>query len=212
MLPRFTPFLACFLLGAAVFAVPERSHAEDTADLILSHGVFYPGQPAGRVEGSLAVRGGRILYLGSDTAAARLRGPKTRVIDLAGRAVTPGLIDAHSHLTGLGESLEQVDLGGAAPSAECIRRLREAARALPAGAWVRGRGWDQNRWPEKRFPTHEALSAAVPDHPVWLTRVDGHAALLNARAIELLGIDAGIKDPEGGRFLRDPHESATGAL
>jgi predicted amidohydrolase YtcJ len=216
MLPRFTPFLAGLLLGAAILAVPERSHAqayrEDSADLILSHGVFYPVQPAGRVEGSLAVRGGRILYLGSDTGAARLRGPKTRVIDLAGRAVIPGLIDAHSHLAGLGEALEQVDLGGAATYEEVVRRVREAARGLPAGSWVRGRGWDQNRWPEKRFPTHEALSAAVPDHPVWLTRVDGHAALVNARAMGILGLDAAIKDPTGGRFLRDEAGRPTGVL
>ena len=79
-------------------------YAEDSADLILQHGVFYPVQPPGRVEGSLAVRGGRIVYLGPDAGAARLRGPKTRVIDLAGRTVTPGLIDAHSHLAGLGQA------------------------------------------------------------------------------------------------------------
>jgi predicted amidohydrolase YtcJ len=212
MLPRFAPFLGFVLLGAAVVAAPKLSHAEDTADLILSHGVFYPVQPPGKVEGSLAVRGGRIVYLGADAGAGRLRGPKTRVIDLAGRAVTPGLIDAHSHLAGLGEALEQVDLGGAASFEEVVRRVREAARDLPPGAWVRGRGWDQNRWPEKRFPTHEALSAAVPDHPVWLARVDGHAALVNARAMRSLGIDATIKDPSGGRFLRDEAGRPTGVL
>jgi predicted amidohydrolase YtcJ len=216
MLPRFAPFLGFVLLGAVAFTAPKLSCAEayreDTADLILSHGVFYPVQPPGRVEGSLAVRGGRIVYLGSDAGAGRLRGPKTRVIDLAGRAVTPGLIDAHSHLAGLGEALEQVDLGGAASFEEVVRRVREAARDLPQGAWVRGRGWDQNRWPEKRFPTHEALSAAVPDHPVWLDRVDGHAALVNARAMQVLGIDAAIKDPAGGRFLRDEGGRPTGVL
>src|SRR4051794_25603329 len=142
MLPRFTPFLAGFLLGAAVFATPvcshEEAYQEDSADLILSHGVFYPVQPAGKVEGSLAVRGGRILYLGSDTGAARLRGPKTRVIDLAGRAVTPGLIDAHSHLAGLGEALEQGDLGGAATYEEGVPRACGGGPAPPGGAPGRG--------------------------------------------------------------------------
>jgi len=204
-------FLTLFLCGAAMGA-SRPSHAEDGADLILRHGVFYPVQPAGRVEGSLAVRGGRIVYLGADAGADRLRGPKTRVIDLAGRAVTPGLIDAHSHLGGLGEALQEVDLGGAATYDEVVRRVREAARALPAGSWVRGRGWDQNRWPEKRFPTHEALSAAVPDHPVWLERVDGHAALVNAAAMRVLGLDAATKDPSGGRFLRDEAGRPTGVL
>ncbi|MFP5287880.1 MAG: amidohydrolase, partial [Thermoanaerobaculia bacterium] len=141
-----------------------------------------------------------------------LRGPKTRVIDLAGRAVTPGLIDAHSHLLGLGEALSQVDLVGTASYEEVIRKVREAAARVPAGTWVGGRGWDQNDWPDKRFPTHEALSAAVPDHPVWLDRVDGHAALVNARAMEILGIDAAIQDPSGGRFLRGEDGRPSGVL
>ncbi len=204
-------FLSLSLCGAAMIAA-RPSYAEDGADLILRHGVFYPVQPPGRIEGSLAVRGGRIVYLGSDTGADRLRGPRTRVIELAGRAVTPGLIDAHSHLGGLGEALQEVDLGGAATYEEVVRRVREAAGGLPAGSWVRGRGWDQNRWPEKRFPTHQALSAAVPDHPVWLERVDGHAALVNAAALRILGLDAATRDPSGGRFLRDEAGRPTGVL
>ncbi|HEX3127727.1 MAG TPA: amidohydrolase [Thermoanaerobaculia bacterium] len=198
----------------AVLAV-RPSYAEDTADLILEHGVFYPVQPEAKVTGSLAVRGGRIVYLGPDAGAARFRGPKTRVIDLAGRAVTPGLIDAHSHLAGLGEALSQVDLVGTATYDEVIRRVREAAAKAPAGTWIGGRGWDQNDWPEKEFPTHDALSAAVPDHPVWLTRVDGHAALVNAKAMEVLGIgpSAGdVQDPPGGRFLRDVEGHLTGVM
>ncbi|HEV8581145.1 MAG TPA: amidohydrolase [Thermoanaerobaculia bacterium] len=212
MILRLTPVLGFVLLGMAVAASSRPSFAEDGADLILRHGVFYPVQPAGRVEGSLAVRGGRIAYLGPDAGAEKLRGPRTRVIDLAGRAVTPGLIDAHSHLMGLGRSLQQVDLVGTASYEEVVARVREAARSTPAGSWIGGRGWDQNDWPEKAFPTHAALSAAVPDHPVWLTRVDGHAALLNARAMEILGIDAAIKDPSGGRFLRDAAGRPTGVL
>lgn len=200
------------MLALLLAAAAGPSFAEDTADLILQHGVFYPVQPAPRVEGSLAVRGGRIVYLGPDAGAERLRGPRTRVIDLAGRTVTPGLIDAHSHLLGLGQALAEVDLTGATSYDEVIRRVREAAARVPAGTWVRGRGWDQNLWPGQQFPTHQALSAAVPGHPVWLTRVDGHAAVVNARAMEILKIDAAIKDPSGGRFLRDASGRPTGVM
>ncbi|MEA2560476.1 MAG: hypothetical protein QOH06_1980 [Acidobacteriota bacterium] len=200
------------LLGLAVLATVRPSLAEDSADLILEHGVFYPVQPAGRVEGSLAVRGSRIVYLGPDAGAARFRGSKTQVIDLAGRTVTPGLIDAHSHLAGLGGALEQVDLTAAPTYGEIIRRVREAAAKVPKGTWVRGRGWDQNLWPEKEFPTHDALSAAVPDHPVWLTRVDGHAALVNANAMKILQLGPEIQDPSGGRFLRDVEGHPTGVM
>jgi predicted amidohydrolase YtcJ len=209
---RLTPVLWVVLLGLAAAASPGPSFAEDGADLILRHGVFYPVQPPGQVEGSLAVRGGRIVYLGPDAGAEPLRGPRTRVIDLAGRAVTPGLIDAHSHLAGLGQALQQVDLVGTASFEEVVGRVREAASHVPPGTWVGGRGWDQNDWPEKRFPAHDALSAAVPDHPVWLTRIDGHAALLNARAMEILGIGATVQDPAGGRFLRDAAGRPTGVL
>ena len=212
MTSRRTIVSSFLLLAAAVLAGVRPSLAEDSADLILWHGVFYPVEPPGRVEGSLAVRGGRIVYLGDDDGAERLRGPQTRRIDLAGRAVTPGLIDAHSHLGGLGQALQQVDLTGAATYDEVVRRVREAAGRAPAGTWVRGRGWDQNRWPDKRFPTHEALSAAVPDHPVWLTRVDGHAALVNARAMAILKLDASTQDPAGGRFLRDAAGRPTGVM
>jgi predicted amidohydrolase YtcJ len=210
-----------FALAGALLATVRPSPAEDGADLILVHGVFYPVAHPGRVSGSLAVRGGRIVYLGDDAGALALRGPATQVIELAGRAVTPGLIDAHSHLKALGAALDQVDLGGAASYDEVVRRVREAAAAgrhagdhrdHRAGDWVFGRGWDQNLWPDKRFPEHQALSRAVPDRPVWLTRVDGHAALLNARAMAMLGIDAATRDPQGGRLLRDASGQPTGVL
>jgi predicted amidohydrolase YtcJ len=211
MMPRPTT-LPRILLSLAMLLTAGQSLAEDTADLILRRGVFYPVEPPGRVEGSLAVRGGRIVYLGPDVGAEALRGPKTKVVELAGRAVTPGLIDAHSHLLGLGQALSQVDLVGTASYAEVVERVRRRAGELPAGSWVWGRGWDQNDWSDKAFPAQGALSAAVPDHPVWLTRVDGHAALLNARAMAALGIDDKAVDPPGGRFLRDAQGRPTGVL
>jgi len=210
------PSLVALLGVAASLAVARPSYPEDAADLLLRHGVFYPAASPGRglqsVRGSLAVRGGRIVYLGADAGADALRGPATHVVELGGRAVTPGLIDAHSHLLGLGEALEEVDLTGAPSYEEVIRRVAAAARELPAGAWVRGRGWDQNRWPGRAFPVEGPLSAAVADHPVWLTRVDGHAALLNARALAALGVAPTVKDPVGGRFLRDASGAPTGVV
>ncbi len=208
-----TLLLALLLASLATPALQARaSDPEDGADLILRHGRFYPVSSPGAVEGSLAIRDGRISYLGDDAGAMALAGDETETIDLAGRTVTPGLIDAHSHLSGLGAALVQVDLVGAGSYDEVIRRVKEAAATAEDGVWVRGRGWDQTTWADKSFPTHQALSAAVPDHPVWLTRIDGHAALLNARAMDLLGIDAATEDPSGGRLLRDDQGRPTGVL
>ncbi len=202
------------LLSALLFAFGGRpSLSEDgPADLVLRHGRFHTVAAAGTVDGTLAVRGGRIVYLGADAGAAALRGPATETIELGGRAVTPGLIDAHAHLVGLGAALGQVDLRGAASFAEVVERVRRAAQGVPAGTWIQGRGWDQNLWPGQQFPRHAELSAAVPDHPVWMRRVDGHAALLNARALALLAIDAATPDPAGGRILRDAGGAPTGVL
>jgi len=199
-------------LALAVGLAAPLTYGEDAADLILTHGVFYPVRPAEPVAGSLAVRGGAIAYLGDDAGAQALRGPETRVVDLAGRAVTPGLIDAHSHLVDLGAALTRVDAVGTSSYAEVVERVAAGAAEVPPGTWVRGRGWDQNDWEVQDFPHHGELSAAVPDHPVWLSRIDGHAALLNQRAMDELGIDADSQDPSGGRFLRDAEGRPTGVL
>lgn len=194
----------------ALTAVPIR--AQETAELVLRGGRFYPVSTPGVVEGGLAVRDGRIVYLGDDAGLSAHVGADTRVVELDGRTVTPGLIDAHSHLQSLGAALERVDLVGSASYAEVIERIRERADATPVGEWIQGRGWDQNDWQEKAFPHHGALSDAVPDHPVWVNRVDGHAALLNARAMDLLGVSSASVDPIGGRFERDGAGEPTGVL
>src|SRR5690606_35438661 len=122
----------------------------------------------------------------------------TKVIDLGGRTVLPGLIDAHGHMAGLGNlQLGVLDLAGTTSYDEVIHRVIERAEQAEPGEWIIGRGWDHESWPDKELPTHERLSQAVPNNPVWLSRVDGHAGLANARAMELAEVSEGSSAPSG---------------
>jgi hypothetical protein len=168
--------------------------------------------PGGAYRLEIAVASGRIVALVEPGKAAAWRRSAAEIVDLAGSHVYPGFTESHGHLTSYGAALEQVDLHGAGSFAEVVARVKTAAAKLPAGAWVIGRGWDQNLWPGKRFPTHAALSAAVPDHPALLRRVDGHAAITNARGLALAHIGPTTPDPSGGRIMRDAAGAPTGVL
>ncbi|MGH7529247.1 MAG: amidohydrolase [Gemmatimonadales bacterium] len=186
--------------------------AQQPADLVVTNARVYTADPNRPVAEALAVRGGRLLFVGSNRGALLFTGPRTERLDLAGRTVIPGMVDAHAHLLGLGQALRTVDLVGTRSYEEVVARVAERAKNARPGDWIRGRGWDQNDWPDTRFPTHAALSRAVPDNPVYLTRVDGHAALVNARALELARVSAATPDPSGGRFIRDSSGAPTGVL
>jgi predicted amidohydrolase YtcJ len=181
-------------------------------DLIVVDARIYTVDNARPMASALAVRGGRVLFVGSDTEARTLAGAGTRVLDLHGRTVIPGMVDAHAHLTGLAASLRNVALAGSTSYNEVISRVVERTKTVKPGEWVQGRGWDQNRWPEKSFPTHEALSRATPSNPVVLTRIDGHALLANAMAMRLAGVTAATKDPAGGKVLRLPNGDPSGVF
>jgi predicted amidohydrolase YtcJ len=182
------------------------------ADLIVTNARIYTSDVNRPVAEALAVRGGRIAFVGSNRGALALAGPRTERLDLTGRTVIAGMVDAHAHLLGLGQALRTVDLVGTRSYEEVIARVVERAKTARAGEWIRGRGWDQNDWADTRFPTHAALSRAVPNNPVYLTRVDGHAALVNAKALELAQVTAATADPSGGRFIRDAAGKPTGVL
>jgi predicted amidohydrolase YtcJ len=190
----------------------QQAQGRAPADMIVIADRIYTSDPARPMVQALAVRGGRIVFTGSAAEARTMRGPSTRVMELAGRTVVPGMIDAHAHLTGLGTALRTVDLRGTRSYEEVIARVVERARTARPGEWITGRAWNQNDWPDTRFPTHEALSRAVPDNPVYLTRVDGHAGLANARAMQAAGITAAARDPDGGRIIRDPQNTPTGVF
>ena len=139
--------------------------------------------------------------------------PNAHHIDLGGRTLIPGLIDAHAHLYGLAISLTQAQLRDTQSKAEIIQRLREQTRNLSPGDWLLGRGWDQNDWPHKEFPNRQDLDAAFPDRPVWLRRIDGHAAWANSAALALVDRDmSGDWQPQGGHIYRDADGKATGVF
>jgi len=145
---------------------------------------------------------GRIVAVGRREDVLAQSGGAT-VHDAQGATVVPGLIDAHAHLMGLGYALMRADLVGARSKAEVIERLERFAAQLPADAWLLGRGWDQNDWPDKSFPTAADLDGAFPTRPVWLERIDGHAGWANSAAMKQVSRGlAGEWQPEGGQILR----------
>jgi predicted amidohydrolase YtcJ len=153
---------------------------------------------------------GRILALG-ETAALLRDYPDARRLDVGDATVIPGLIDAHGHMLGLGMARMTADLVGTGGTDEIIERLRAFERDLPPGAWLIGRGWDQNDWTDHAFPTAAVLDAAFPERPVWLERIDGHAGWANSAAMRAVGRDlSGDWQPDGGRIVRDAAGQATG--
>ena len=136
----------------------------------------------------------------------------TKVVDGGGRTLLPGLIDAHGHVMGLGEALTKLDVTGTKSVQELQQRLRDYAAKNPDLPWITGRGWNQEMWPGKRFPTATDLDAAVPDRPVWLERVDGHASVANSAAMKAAGVTAATKAPPGGRIENGLFVDAATAL
>ncbi len=161
---------------------------------------------------AFAIAKGRISFVGSTAAALKLKGAGTQVMDAKGRDIIPGIIDAHAHLSSLAQALRVVDLTGATSLAEVLKRVAARSKATPGSSWLEGHGWDQNTWPEKKFPNKAALDAVVGDRPVVLQRVDGHAIFANSKALAAAGVTAATKDVAGGRIERDAKGEPTGVF
>ena len=178
--------------------------------MLLANGRVYTMDAASTVVEAVVVRGGRIIHCGRGADIAVPAGEE--VIDLQGRAVLPGLVDGHAHLMHLARARLSLDAGGLTSEDAVARMVGEAARGARPGEWLSGRGWDQNLWPDKAFPTRASLDRAAPRNPVTLTRIDGHAAWVNAAALTAAGISRETPDPPGGIIARDRHGDATGLL
>ncbi|MGE5245663.1 MAG: amidohydrolase [Betaproteobacteria bacterium] len=206
-----TAWLAAMVLIPAI-GTGERGQPQRPADLILENARIYTVDGARPRATALAIRGDRFVAVGSAADVAPFKGPATTIVDLAGRTVVPGLADAHGHFTGLGASLERLDFRGVASYDEIVEMVRKRAASARPGEWILGRGWDQNLWTDKSFPTHDKLDRAAPNNPVYLTRIDGHAGLANAMAMQLAGVTGRSADPPGGRIIRDTNGNPTGTF
>ena len=182
--------------------------------LLLLHGSVYtmnPDQP--RVTALAIDRGsGVILAAGDDAEIGALAGPLTDTLDLRGRTVVPGFIDAHTHVVAYAQARLDVDLRDARSEDDAIERVRRRAETTPRGQWIQGRSWDANLWPDRGFPTRASLDAAVPDHPVALWDHAYHAMWVNSEALRRAGITKETADPEGGTIARDGSGEPTGML
>ncbi|MFN7540352.1 MAG: amidohydrolase [Bacteroidota bacterium] len=197
---QFLPLLSFFFL---------LSCSKKQADMIVHHGVIYTVDSSFTVVEAMAIKDGKIVAKGSNDQILSAYTAEQQV-DAGGAPIYPGWIDAHAHFVGYGQSLYTVDLFGTSSWEEAVERVKQFAAQHPEMEWIQGRGWDQNKWPGKKFPDNRLLNESFPDRPVVLTRIDGHASIANNEALKRAGIQAG-QTIEGGAILAN-NGVATGVL
>ena len=201
-------FRLALLASLAVAAVLPSAQTMP-ADLVLTNGIVITVDPRDSVAEAVAVRGGKIVFVGTSARARAYVGEKTEVIDLHGRAATPGLIDTHVHFS---EAADNLDLGDARNMADVIAKVRAWADKLAPGEWVRGSGWDEGKLAERRYITAADLDKAAPNNPVYLTHTTGHYGVANSLAMKLSGVTRETPDPSGGTIDRDKDGNPTGVM
>ncbi|MFT7308490.1 MAG: putative amidohydrolase YtcJ [Spirosomataceae bacterium] len=189
-------------LFSLFFLIITLSCTKQSADLIVTNAVVYTVNDDFTTAEAFAVRNGKFVAVGTmDEITSKY--VSKNVIDAGGKAIFPGLYDPHSHFLGLGQMLSQADLVGTTSYEEIIERLKAFEKENPDNQWLVGRGWDQNDWEVKEFPTKELLDEAFPDKPVALTRIDGHALIANSKALQLAKITSGSKVDGGDVILKN---------
>src|SRR5260370_22078383 len=195
-MPPWRATLSSMIFISALFSGLMRA---ETADFAVTGARIYTMNPLNPVVSAIGVKDGKVLAAGDNME--RYLGPSTRRIDAKGLTIVPGLIDSHVHMRSLGDSLEILDLRAAKSAEEIAAIVGQAARSRKPADWIRGRSWDQTTFPSRQFPNAPLLPNAAPHHPLYLTRVDGHAAWVNRKALEIADINSSTPDPPGGKIL-----------
>lgn len=207
--------MRALLAGVAVLALAacQPQAAGPAPDMIIHGGTIYTGVDGQLPATAVSVRDGRIVEVGAEEELLKTAGAETETVDLDGAFLYPGFTDAHAHLYGIGEREMTLDLDEVKSIAELVSVVGAAAKALPAGQPLIGRGWIETHWPEKRFPTRQDLDAVSGDRPVVLTRADGHALVANTAALKAAKLDGKpASQPSGGRIEVDKAGLPTGML
>lgn len=197
---------------AMVLLMTFSAYAEFNASLLLVNGKIYTVDGKNTIVEAVYIRNGRIAATGKTEKILRSATPGTQVVDLKGRTVFPGFIDSHGHMMSLGMNMLNPDLSKTQSYLDLVSQAANEVAKRKPGEWIIGSGWDQNKWVDKRIPYNTELNARTRDNPVMLTRIDGHACLVNAAALELAGITIDTPDPDGGRIVRAPDGTPTGML
>ena len=187
-----------FLLGCAC----PICRAQET-DLLLVNGNIYTVSEAQPRAEAVAAHEGKIVFVGSNEDAKRLRSEHTRLVDLHGQTVVPGLTDSHCHIFEIGERELNLNLEGTNSLEDFLEKVKAYVAQSRPGAWVTGRGWIETFWKSPRFPTRQDLDKIAPRNPLFLTRADGHTAVANSDALKWAEIDKHTPNPFGGEILKD---------
>jgi predicted amidohydrolase YtcJ len=201
--------LIAVLLIIIVYFLMNKSPRE--IDTLLINGNVYTCDSKNSIVDAIAIQGSMIVGVGKSDKLSEVFSAR-QVIDLNGKTVLPGLIDGHAHILGEGGKLENIDLSSTTSTEKIVMLVAERIKNTQKGDWILGRGWDQNSWQVKQFPNKEILDKVSGGNPVFLRRVDGHAAWANTKALQLAGIDASTKDTVGGKIIRDKSGVPTGVL
>lgn len=182
------------------------------ADIVLTNGTIYTVNENNPTAQAIAIKDNKFIYVGDNDGVSRYACGEANIIDLAGKAVYPGFIESHGHIAGVGFREVNLNLQGIESLAEMLAAVKEYADANPDQPWVVGRGWIEKVWPENRFPTRQDLDEIVPDRPVYLTRADGHASVINTVAMNMAEITGTSENPVGGHINLDDNGEPTGML
>lgn len=189
-----------------------RDSQSPSADLVLRHATIYTVDAAQPTAQAVAVKGGKIIYVGTDAGVAKFVGSATKTLDLQGKFVFPGFADAHAHFPGIGTREMTLNLEGTKSKDEFLARVAAVVRQKKAGEWVTGRGWIETFWVPQAFPTRHDLDRIAPNNPVMLRRADGHASVVNSAALRLANVSGTTANPSGGHINLDADAQPNGML